>query len=232
MCTYIIHPVLVTFMYTCHHWFCQVVHNSHFHASTYPNVCITFHMHFSIRVLLVSIQWSIVNEHGHNTHTMHMVRDRFRLLDAIVDPPSSFSDLIHVYHYKRYPILLLIVNDTLRFWMICRNWMTLAGLLWAMIDWRSKRQRETPVIRVVDRENVQLEHPLHYPLFVPIDMITMKDCPISILVAILHLFAWIAPNTTNLIALQQNTVVILSFFDCTRVNDNIQTTVSDPAVPE
>lgn len=38
--------------------------------------------------------------------------------------------------------------------MICRNWMTLAGLLWAMIDWRSKRQRETPVIRVVDRENV------------------------------------------------------------------------------
>lgn len=151
---YIIHPVLVTFMYTCHHWFCQVVHNSHFHASTYPNICITFHIHYSIRVLLVSIQWSIVNEHGHNTHTMHMVRDRFRLLDAIVDPPSSFSDLIHVYHYKRYPILLLIVNDTLRFWMICRNWMTLAGLLWAMIDWRSKRQRETPVIRVVDRENV------------------------------------------------------------------------------
>lgn len=104
MCTYIIHPVLVTFMYTCHHWFCQVVHNSHFHASTYPNICITFHIHYSIRVLLVSIQWSIVNEHGHNTHTMHMVRDRFRLLDAIVDPPSSFSDLIHVYHYKRYPI--------------------------------------------------------------------------------------------------------------------------------
>lgn len=57
--------------------------------------------------------------------------------------------------------------------------MTLAGLLWAMIDWRSKRQRETPVIRVVDRENVQLEPPLHYPLFsmklVLIAMITMKD---------------------------------------------------------
>lgn len=134
----IIHPALDRFMYTLTttdsaksctiaiftHLLCIQTFVSQIHAPQHDAFC-----------LLVAIQCSIVHEHGHNAHTMHMIGDRFRLLDAIVNPPGSFSDLYTYNVIKQYSILLLATYDTLRFWMIWRNWITLAGLLWAMVGW-------------------------------------------------------------------------------------------------
>ena len=45
-------------------------------------------------LLLFSVQCWVINQHGHYTHTVHMVSNGFRLLDAIIDPARALGSLI------------------------------------------------------------------------------------------------------------------------------------------